>query len=100
MQEPSAELEGTRWALVRRGGHLHRDAGQRAAGRGFDVTVRRYDEPGLREAVACHEGPLVLGPDGGSGGRRRPEDAVFRGPTAEVLEPTRTGCSASVSGTS
>ncbi|MFJ8182074.1 anthranilate synthase family protein [Streptomyces sp. NPDC096105] len=32
---------------------------------GLEVTVRRYDEPGLREAVPAHEGPLVLGPGPG-----------------------------------
>lgn len=36
---------------------------------GLDVTVRRYDEPGLRDAVRAHEGPLVLGPGPGD-----PED--------------------------
>ncbi|MFM9615274.1 anthranilate synthase family protein [Streptomyces niveiscabiei] len=32
---------------------------------GLDVTVRRYDEPGLREAVLAHPGPVVLGPGPG-----------------------------------
>ncbi|MBW8799819.1 MAG: chorismate-binding protein [Streptomyces sp.] len=32
---------------------------------GLDVTVRRYDEPGLREAVLAHGGPVVLGPGPG-----------------------------------
>ncbi|MFD1658521.1 anthranilate synthase family protein [Streptomyces caeni] len=32
---------------------------------GLEVTVRRYDEPGLREAVLGHEGPVVLGPGPG-----------------------------------
>ncbi|MER6568642.1 anthranilate synthase family protein [Streptomyces sp. NPDC001093] len=32
---------------------------------GLDVTVRRYDEPELREAVLAHEGPVVLGPGPG-----------------------------------
>ncbi|MFD5076559.1 anthranilate synthase family protein [Streptomyces sp. NPDC058371] len=53
---------------------------------GLDVTVRRYDEPGLREAVLGHEGPLVLGPGPGD-----PSDAAdpkmrfLRSLTAEVL---------------
>ncbi|MFF1446942.1 anthranilate synthase family protein [Streptomyces sp. NPDC058274] len=53
---------------------------------GLDVTVRRYDEPGLREAVLAHEGPLVLGPGPGD-----PSDAAdpkmrfLRALTAEVL---------------
>jgi phenazine biosynthesis protein phzE len=29
---------------------------------GLEVTVRRYDEPGLREAVLAHEGPWCWGP--------------------------------------
>ena len=29
---------------------------------GLTVTVRRYDEPGLREAAVAHRGPVVLGP--------------------------------------
>ncbi|MEU9341167.1 anthranilate synthase family protein [Streptomyces sp. NPDC048278] len=32
---------------------------------GLDVTVRRYDEPGLRAAVRAHGGPVVLGPGPG-----------------------------------
>ncbi|MFJ6213911.1 anthranilate synthase family protein [Streptomyces sp. NPDC092296] len=38
--------------------HLLRSLGQR-------VTVRRHDSPGLREEVAAHRGPLVLGPGPG-----------------------------------
>ncbi|MEU3465529.1 anthranilate synthase family protein [Streptomyces sp. NPDC006733] len=33
---------------------------------GLDVTVRRYDEPGLREAALSHDGPVVLGPGPGN----------------------------------
>ena len=29
------------------------------------MTVRRYDEPGLREAALAHAGPVVLGPGPG-----------------------------------
>ncbi|MET7932155.1 anthranilate synthase family protein [Streptomyces sp. NPDC005322] len=32
---------------------------------GLTVTVRRYDEPGVREAALAHEGPVVLGPGPG-----------------------------------
>jgi phenazine biosynthesis protein phzE len=32
---------------------------------GLEVTVRRYDTPGLTDLVAAHEGPLVLGPGPG-----------------------------------
>ncbi|MZE79224.1 glutamine amidotransferase, partial [Streptomyces sp. SID5475] len=33
---------------------------------GLAVTVRRYDEPGLREAALSHGGPVVLGPGPGN----------------------------------
>ncbi|MFE9494890.1 anthranilate synthase family protein [Streptomyces collinus] len=64
MQERSAALQGH--ALVVDGedtftamlAHVLRS-------NGLDVTVRRYDEPGLREAVLAHEGPVVLGPGPG-----------------------------------
>ncbi|WP_431032959.1 anthranilate synthase family protein [Streptomyces sp. P6-2-1] len=32
---------------------------------GCEVTVRRHDEPGLREAALAHRGPVVLGPGPG-----------------------------------
>ncbi|PWI18900.1 phenazine-specific anthranilate synthase component I [Streptomyces sp. Act143] len=65
MQDRAAELEGH--ALVVDGedtftamlAHVLRSGG-------LDVTVRRYDEPGLREAVLAHEGPVVLGPGPGN----------------------------------
>ncbi|MFB1044482.1 anthranilate synthase family protein [Streptomyces chrestomyceticus] len=38
---------------------------------GLTVTVRRYDEPGLPETAAAHEGPVVLGPGPGD-----PSDAA------------------------
>ncbi|MGW2643862.1 anthranilate synthase family protein [Streptomyces sp. NPDC001393] len=43
---------------------------------GLDVTVRRYDEPGLRAAVLAHEGPVVLGP--GPGDPSDPADPKMR----------------------
>ncbi|ORT60253.1 anthranilate synthase family protein [Streptomyces sp. CB03238] len=67
MQEPTAELTGH--ALVVDGedtftamlAHLLRSSG-------LAVTVRRFDEPGLREAALAHEGPVVLGPGPGDPG--------------------------------
>ncbi|WP_369367342.1 anthranilate synthase family protein [Streptomyces sp. CG4] len=64
MQEPAQELTGH--ALVVDGedtftamlAHVLRSGG-------LEVTVRRYDEPGLRAAVLGHEGPVVLGPGPG-----------------------------------
>ncbi|GAA2961783.1 anthranilate synthase family protein [Streptomyces enissocaesilis] len=59
---------------------------------GLDVSVRRYDEPGLREAALAHEGPVVLGPGPGD-----PSDAddpkmrFLRGLTAELVRGHRRG---------
>ncbi|WP_256639538.1 anthranilate synthase family protein [Streptomyces murinus] len=64
MQQPAAEVRGhtlvvdgedTFTAML---AHLLRATG-------LAVTVRRYDEPGLRAAVLAHEGPVVLGPGPG-----------------------------------
>lgn len=50
--------------------HLLRSAG-------LEVTVRRYDEPGLgKEAVLAHRGPVVLGP--GPGDPSDPDDPRMR----------------------
>jgi phenazine biosynthesis protein phzE len=54
------------------------------------VTVRRYDEDGLREAVLAHEGPVVLGP--GPGDPSDPTDPkmrLLRALTAEVIRERR-----------
>ncbi|MFF4688473.1 anthranilate synthase family protein [Streptomyces sp. NPDC001307] len=64
MQEPVRELTGH--ALVVDGedtftamlAHVLRSGG-------LEVSVRRYDEAGLRAAVLAHEGPVVLGPGPG-----------------------------------
>ncbi|MFI1352237.1 anthranilate synthase family protein [Streptomyces sp. NPDC020898] len=59
---------------------------------GLDVTVRRYDEPGLRDAVVRHEGPLVLGPGPGDpGDLTDPKMRFLRELTAEVLRDHRHG---------
>ncbi|WP_327694314.1 anthranilate synthase family protein [Streptomyces sp. NBC_00459] len=59
---------------------------------GLDVTVRRYDEPGLREAVVRHEGPLVLGPGPGDpGDLADPRMRFLRELTAEVVRDHRHG---------
>ncbi|MCI0386008.1 anthranilate synthase family protein [Streptomyces sp. CNQ085] len=47
---------------------------------GLEVAVRRYDEPGLREAALAHSGPVVLGPGPGD-----PRDAAD--PRMRVLRP-------------
>ncbi|MGQ4346874.1 anthranilate synthase family protein [Streptomyces sp. SAS_275] len=59
---------------------------------GLDVTVRRYDEAGLREAVRTHRGPVVLGP--GPGDPRDladPKMRLLRALTAEVIREHRDG---------
>ncbi|WP_406351537.1 anthranilate synthase family protein [Streptomyces sp. NBC_00658] len=59
---------------------------------GLDVTVRRCDEPGLREVVLAHEGPLILGPGPGDPGDvDDPKMRFLRGLTAEVLRTHRHG---------
>ncbi|MWA10593.1 anthranilate synthase family protein [Streptomyces sp. BA2] len=91
MQEQMAELTGH--ALVIDGedtftamlAHLLRSSG-------LTVSVRRYDEPGLREAALAHEGPLVLGP--GPGDPSDPADpkmTFLRSLTAEVISGHRHG---------
>ncbi|MEU2558058.1 anthranilate synthase family protein [Streptomyces longispororuber] len=75
MQEPARELAGH--ALVVDGedtftamlAHVLRSAG-------LGVTVRRYDEAGLAQALARHEGPVVLGP--GPGDPSDPADPKMR----------------------
>ncbi|MFD5102073.1 anthranilate synthase family protein [Streptomyces albidochromogenes] len=75
MQERSAALTGhalvidaedTFTAML---AHLLRSSG-------LEVSVRRYDEPGLRAAALAHEGPVVLGP--GPGDPRDAGDAKMR----------------------
>ncbi|MGW1543547.1 anthranilate synthase family protein [Streptomyces sp. NPDC002309] len=91
MQEPTSDLTGH--ALVVDGedtftvmlAHVLRSTG-------LTVTVRRYDEPGLRAAVRAHEGPLVIGP--GPGDPSDPGDPkmrLLRELTAEVLPARRHG---------
>ncbi|WP_395573642.1 anthranilate synthase family protein [Streptomyces sp. BK79] len=91
MREPSHALEGH--ALVVDGedtftamlAHVLRSSG-------LTVTVRRYDEPGLREAVLGHEGPVVLGP--GPGDPSDPADPkmrFLRALAADVLREHRHG---------
>ncbi|CAL9427603.1 anthranilate synthase family protein [Streptomyces sp. enrichment culture] len=92
MQEPSAALTGhalvvdaedTFTAML---AHVLRSSG-------LAVSVRRYDEQGLREAVLGHEGgPVVLGP--GPGDPSDPADPkmrFLRSLTAEVLGANRHG---------
>ncbi|MET9952674.1 anthranilate synthase family protein [Streptomyces sp. NPDC006339] len=91
MQVRSAELSGhalvidaedTFTAML---AHLLRSSG-------LEVSVRRYDEPGLRERALTHDGPVVLGP--GPGDPSDPADPkmrFLRGLTAELLRGHRHG---------
>jgi phenazine biosynthesis protein phzE len=59
---------------------------------GLEVTVRRYDEPGLREAVLAHEGPVVLGPGPGDpSDLADPKMRFLRELTAAVIREHRHG---------
>ncbi|MEU8546802.1 anthranilate synthase family protein [Streptomyces roseoverticillatus] len=59
---------------------------------GLRVTVRRYDEPGLREAALAHEGPVVLGPGPGNpADAADPKMRLLRGLAAELLRDHRYG---------
>ncbi|MYR44832.1 aminodeoxychorismate/anthranilate synthase component II, partial [Streptomyces sp. SID5910] len=91
MQDPSDTLTGH--ALVVDGedtftamlAHVLRSAG-------LGVTVRRYDEPGLREAVLGHDGPVVLGPGPGDpSDTADPKMRFLRALAADVLRDNRHG---------
>ncbi|MFJ8750708.1 anthranilate synthase family protein [Streptomyces sp. NPDC102441] len=91
MQERTHELSGH--ALVVDGedtftamlAHLLRSSG-------LTVSVHRYDEPGLREAVRAHEGPVVLGPGPGDpGDAADPKMRLLRELAAELVREHRHG---------
>ncbi|MEU0758525.1 anthranilate synthase family protein [Streptomyces microflavus] len=91
MQERTEELAGH--ALVVDGedtftamlAHLLRSSG-------LGVSVRRYDEPGLREVVRAHRGPVVLGPGPGNpGDLGDPKMRLLRELTAELVREHRYG---------
>ncbi|WP_230196190.1 anthranilate synthase family protein [Streptomyces sp. NBC_00080] len=59
---------------------------------GLEVSVRRYDEPGLTESVLAHQGPVVLGPGPGDpSDLTDPKMRLLRGLTARVLREHRHG---------
>ena len=59
---------------------------------GLTVSVRRYDEPGVREAALAHDGPVVLGPGPGDpGDPADPKMRFLRGLTAELVAGHRHG---------
>ncbi|WP_405688557.1 anthranilate synthase family protein [Streptomyces sp. NBC_00057] len=91
MQERTHELSGH--ALVIDGedtftamlAHLLRSSG-------LEVSVHRYDEPGLRERVRAHEGPVVLGPGPGDpGDTTDPKMRLLREFAVELVRDHRHG---------
>ncbi|GGW31912.1 anthranilate synthase family protein [Streptomyces xantholiticus] len=91
MQERTAELSGH--ALVVDGedtftamlAHLLRSTG-------LEVTVLRYDEPGLRERVLTHQGPVVLGPGPGDPvDTADPKMRLLRALASDLLKEHRHG---------
>jgi phenazine biosynthesis protein phzE len=59
---------------------------------GLEVSVRRFDEPGLRAAVLAHDGPIVLGPGPGDPvDTADPKMRLLRALTAEVIRENRHG---------
>ncbi|MFE3069738.1 anthranilate synthase family protein [Streptomyces sp. NPDC059247] len=91
MQERSAELSGhalvvdaedTFTAML---AHVLRSSG-------LEVSVLRYDEPGLRELALAHEGPVVLGPGPGDpSDAADPKMRLLRGLTGELVREHRHG---------
>ncbi|MCT4355270.1 anthranilate synthase family protein [Streptomyces sp. Je 1-79] len=91
MQVQSAELTGhalvvdaedTFTAML---AHLLRSSG-------LEVSVVRYDEPGLRELALTHDGPVVLGPGPGDpGDAADPKMRFLRGLTADLVRDHRHG---------
>lgn len=59
---------------------------------GLEVTVRRYDDPGLRAAALAWDGPIVLGPGPGNpADAADPKMRMLRGLAAELLASHRGG---------
>ncbi|WP_030291843.1 anthranilate synthase family protein [Streptomyces katrae] len=59
---------------------------------GLEVTVRRYDDPGLREAALSWTGPVVLGPGPGNpADAADPKMRMLRGLAGELLAGHRHG---------
>ncbi|MCX4777847.1 anthranilate synthase family protein [Streptomyces sp. NBC_01264] len=59
---------------------------------GLEVTVRRYDDPGLRAAALAWDGPIVLGPGPGDPGDfGDPKIRMMRELTAKLLASHRGG---------
>ncbi|MEU9703282.1 anthranilate synthase family protein [Streptomyces sp. NPDC047981] len=59
---------------------------------GLEVSVVRYDEPGLRDLALAHDGPVVLGPGPGDpGDAADPKMRFLRALTADLVRDHRHG---------
>ncbi|MFF9014008.1 anthranilate synthase family protein [Streptomyces sp. NPDC014870] len=59
---------------------------------GLEVSVVRYDEPGLRDLALAHDGPVVLGPGPGDpGDAADPKMRFLRALTADLVRDHRQG---------
>ncbi|MFK4265205.1 anthranilate synthase family protein [Streptomyces milbemycinicus] len=59
---------------------------------GLTVTVRRFDDPGVREAALAHDGPVVLGPGPGDpSDTADPKMRFLRELTADLVRGHRHG---------
>ncbi|MHC3473372.1 anthranilate synthase family protein [Streptomyces sp. 7R007] len=91
MQERSCDLQGHAFVVDGEDTFTAMLAHVLRAG-GLEVTVRRYDEEGLREAVLAHEGPVVLGPGPGDpSDLGDPKMRFLRELTARVVREHRHG---------
>ncbi|MFD9126638.1 anthranilate synthase family protein [Kitasatospora sp. NPDC059571] len=92
MQQPAAAVPGPETLVVDGEDTFTSMLAHLLTSLGHRVTVLRYDTPGLRETVAAHTGPLVLGP--GPGDPADPEDAkmaLLRPIAADALAAVRSG---------
>ncbi|GLW72941.1 phenazine-specific anthranilate synthase component I [Kitasatospora phosalacinea] len=92
MQQPAAPLPGTDALMVDGEDTFTAMLAHLLRSLGHTVSVLRYDAPGLRERVAAHPGPLVLGP--GPGDPADPADpkmALLRPVVADALAAARSG---------
>ncbi|MFF4338609.1 chorismate-binding protein [Kitasatospora sp. NPDC001540] len=92
MQRPAAPLPGADTLVVDGEDTFTAMLAHLLRSLGHTVSVLRYDAPGLRERVAAHPGPLVLGP--GPGDPADPADpkmALLRPVVADALAAVRSG---------
>ncbi|GJF32970.1 phenazine-specific anthranilate synthase component I [Kitasatospora sp. NE20-6] len=89
MQQPTAPVDGLDTLVVDGEDTFTAMLSHLLTSLGHRVDVLRYDAPGLRETVAAHTGPLVLGP--GPGDPADPAD-----PKMAVLRPIVTDALAAV----